>query len=184
MLVKRKLYSVIDEEGNQGYYLYDESTGEEKLFSVVEEDERLFAKNGKKALKYVDVDFLEENEQLKKSDRRSTKAGLALTGGMLGTIPGAIIAERVGHASPMLAVPVAGATAGYLIGKKLGKKSDKKYDKFRELYENSDEKTREYLRHKREKELDRRNMMNAAAMGGYIDEEIEVKTHINVLKNF
>ena len=41
MIVKRKLYSVIDEEGNLGYYLYNESTGEEKLFSVVE-DERLY----------------------------------------------------------------------------------------------------------------------------------------------
>ena len=33
----------MDEEGNLGYYLYNESTGEEKLFSVVE-DERLFAR--------------------------------------------------------------------------------------------------------------------------------------------
>ena len=33
----------MDEEGNQGYYLYNEATGEEKLFSVVEE-EREFAK--------------------------------------------------------------------------------------------------------------------------------------------
>ena len=30
MIVKRKLYSVIGEEGNLGYYLYDESTGEEE----------------------------------------------------------------------------------------------------------------------------------------------------------
>ena len=42
MIVKRKLFSFLDEEGNQGYYLYNESTGEEKLFSVVEE-EREFA---------------------------------------------------------------------------------------------------------------------------------------------
>ena len=41
MLIKRRLYSVMDEEGNLGYYLYDEATGEEKLFSVVEE-EKLF----------------------------------------------------------------------------------------------------------------------------------------------
>ena len=41
MLVKRKLYSVMDEEGNLGYYLYDENSGEEKLFSVVE-DEKLY----------------------------------------------------------------------------------------------------------------------------------------------
>lgn len=32
----------MDEEGNLGYYLYNEATGEEKLFSVVEE-EREFA---------------------------------------------------------------------------------------------------------------------------------------------
>ena len=32
----------MDEEGNLGYYLYDESTGKEKMFSVVEE-EREFA---------------------------------------------------------------------------------------------------------------------------------------------
>ena len=33
MLVKRKLYSVMDEEGNLGYYLYDESNGEERMFA-------------------------------------------------------------------------------------------------------------------------------------------------------
>ncbi len=43
MIVKRKLFSFIDEDGNLGYYLYNESTGEEKLFSVVEEEEREFA---------------------------------------------------------------------------------------------------------------------------------------------
>ena len=42
-MIKNKLYSVMDEEGNLGYYLYDESTGEEKLFSV-EEEERLYAR--------------------------------------------------------------------------------------------------------------------------------------------
>ena len=41
MLIKRKLYSVMDKEGNLGYY--HESNGEEKLFSAVE-DERLFGK--------------------------------------------------------------------------------------------------------------------------------------------
>ena len=46
MLVKRKLYSVMDEEGNLGYYLYDETTGEEKMFSVVEE-ERLYGAQSK-----------------------------------------------------------------------------------------------------------------------------------------
>lgn len=56
MIVKRKLYSVMDEEGNLGYYLYNEVTGEEKLFSVVEE-EREFARGtkeaGKKAAKFL-----------------------------------------------------------------------------------------------------------------------------------
>ena len=33
MIVKRKLYSVVDEEGNLGYYFYNESTEEEKLFN-------------------------------------------------------------------------------------------------------------------------------------------------------
>ena len=42
----------MDEEGNLGYYLYNESTGEEKLFSVVEE-EKMYAsvRYGKKAVK-------------------------------------------------------------------------------------------------------------------------------------
>lgn len=42
MIVKRKLFSFLDEEGNQSYYLYNESTGEEKLFSVVEEEKLYF----------------------------------------------------------------------------------------------------------------------------------------------
>ena len=46
MLVKRKLFSVIDEEGNLGYYLYDESNREEKLFSV-EDDEKDSSKKSK-----------------------------------------------------------------------------------------------------------------------------------------
>lgn len=42
MIIKRKLFSFIDEDGNLGYYLYNESTGEEKLFSVVEEEKLYF----------------------------------------------------------------------------------------------------------------------------------------------
>ena len=38
----------MDEEGNLGYYQYNEATGEEKLFSVVEE-EREFARGTKEA---------------------------------------------------------------------------------------------------------------------------------------
>lgn len=33
MKLKRKIFGFIDEDGNQGYYLYNEVTGEEKLFS-------------------------------------------------------------------------------------------------------------------------------------------------------
>ena len=53
MIVKRKLFSFIDEDGNQGYYLYNESTGEEKLFSVVEE-EREFARGTGAAVYYAE----------------------------------------------------------------------------------------------------------------------------------
>lgn len=55
MIVKRKLFSFLDEDGNLGYYLYNESTGEEKLFSVVEE-EREFARK--------DYYYLSEEEAL------------------------------------------------------------------------------------------------------------------------
>lgn len=52
MIVKRKLFSFIDKDGNQGYYLYNKNTGEEKLFSVIEE-ERVFGevKRANKAAK-------------------------------------------------------------------------------------------------------------------------------------
>ena len=56
MIIKRKLFSFIDQDGNLGYYLYNEATGEEKLFSVVEE-EREFARGtkeaGKKAAEFL-----------------------------------------------------------------------------------------------------------------------------------
>ena len=53
MIVKRKLFSFIDEDGNLGYCLYNESTGEEKLFSVVEE-EREFARGTGSAVYYAE----------------------------------------------------------------------------------------------------------------------------------
>lgn len=39
------MFSLIDEDGNLGYYVYDVCTGEEKLFAdiLADEDERLFA---------------------------------------------------------------------------------------------------------------------------------------------
>ena len=43
----------MDEEGNQGYYLYDEATGEEKLFSVVEE-EKMYARGTGAAVYYAE----------------------------------------------------------------------------------------------------------------------------------
>ena len=91
MLIKRKLYSVIDEEGNLGYYLYNEATGEEKLFSVVEEEEREFSsvRRSKKALK-VAADIIRRdgglnkrsvqesvNNSLKKLAKRSDKEGIS-----------------------------------------------------------------------------------------------------------
>lgn len=64
MIVKRKLYSVMDEEGNQGYYLYDEATGEEKLFSVVEEEERMYARG---------VNMRDLGKGLKKINKEASK---------------------------------------------------------------------------------------------------------------
>ena len=154
MIVKKKLFSVMDEEGNQGYYLYDESTGEEKLFS----------EKRKNVIRLVDEDFLEEHEDLKKNDRRANKVGLTLVGGTLGMLPG----MATGNGKVALATTAAGAGLGYLAGKKLGKISDKKYDKFRDTYVNSDEETKEYLRRKREKELDRRTRYESAVIGGYL----------------
>ena len=66
MIVKRKLFSFIDEDGNQGYYLYNESTGEEKLFSVVEE-EREFANT--RHLKKAANTFLEKSAKGKLSTK-------------------------------------------------------------------------------------------------------------------
>ena len=149
MLIKRKLYSVMDEEGNLGYYLYDENNGDEKLFSKTD---------------FIDEDFIEDQEIRKKNDRRSSKvlgtaAGTALgmSLGSLGGGKGALIGSGLG------------AIAGYIGGKKLGKLSDKKYDKLINKYKSA--KTKEekaYLRNKIEKELDRRNAREAAVTAGYL----------------
>lgn len=40
MLIKKKFFSILDEEGNLGYYLYDEATGEEKLFADKEGEKK------------------------------------------------------------------------------------------------------------------------------------------------
>ena len=54
----------MDEEGNPGYYLYNEATGEEKLFSVVKEEERMY--------------FLGEHKG--KFGKGGTAAGVVFTG--------------------------------------------------------------------------------------------------------
>ena len=158
MLIKRKVFSVIDEEGNLGYYLYNEATGEEKLFSVVEE-EREFAKRD-----LIDEEFLEDHEARKKNDRRSAKVGLTALGGVAGMYPGAYL----GGGKGALVGAAVGAGLGYLGGKKIGKKSDERYDKLRRKYESANKKEKEYLRHKIEKELDRRNMRESAIAAGYL----------------
>ena len=80
MIVKRKLYSVIDEEGNLGYYLYNESTGEEKLFSVVEEQREFGEKKGKK----VNLEEVESHKGLKRAIITAIPTGGgSLSGGYL-----------------------------------------------------------------------------------------------------
>lgn len=150
MLIKRKLYSVIDEEGNLGYYLYNENNGEEKLFSKID---------------FIDEDFIEDQEIRKKNDRRSSKVLGTILGTGLGMMPGAALGSGKGA----LIGAGAGAALGYLGGKKLGKMSDKKHDKLINKYKSA--KTKEekaYLRNKIEKELDRRNARESAITAGYL----------------
>ncbi len=82
MIVKRKLFSVMDEEGNQGYYLYNEATGEEKLFSVVEE-EREFGLSSK-ALGFLSPGAYQAKEAAKYAydddDYKKKRVGYALRG--------------------------------------------------------------------------------------------------------
>lgn len=80
----------MDEEGNLGYYLYNEATGEEKLFSVVEEEREFSSvRRSKKALK-VAADIIRRegglnkigvqenvNSSLKKLAKRSDKEGIS-----------------------------------------------------------------------------------------------------------
>lgn len=150
MLIKRKLYSVIDEKGNLGYYLYNESNGEERLFSKTD---------------FIDEDFIEDQEIRKKNARRSNK----VLGTILGTGLGMMSGAALGSGKGALIGAGAGAALGYLGGKKLGKMSDKKYDKLINKYKSA--KTKEekaYLRNKVEKELDRRNARESAITAGYL----------------
>ena len=88
MLIKRKLFSVMDEEGNLGYYLYNESTGEEKLFSIVDEEERMYAsvRHTKKAVTSV-IDSMLKNA---KAGKFGVDAGAARQLGKLSKKPSMI----------------------------------------------------------------------------------------------
>jgi hypothetical protein len=157
MLVKRKLYSVMDEEGNLGYYLYNEATGEEKLFSVVEEDERLFAN-----LDEDDIKFLEEHARNKERNAKNLGYKKAISSGALASLavagadkiskgklikPEAKLSKAIKNNKTSLAIGAGIAVPLALVrAKKAEKKSNEIHDKFRDLYINSDKKTREELR--------------------------------------
>ena len=57
MIVKRNLFSCIDEDGNLGYCLYNESTGEEKLFSMVRKE----ALSPKGVYRNLPLEFVDSN---------------------------------------------------------------------------------------------------------------------------
>ena len=155
-MIKNKLYSVMDEEGNLGYYLYNESTGEEKLYSVVDEEERLYAN-----LDEEDIKFLEEHAGNKVRNARNlgtrnviatgAKGGLALTAlnglDSLKVKPGTNAAKLIKKVKTPAAIAVgASIPASLYLGKKQREKSDEIHDKFRDLYVNSSKKERENLR--------------------------------------
>lgn len=86
MLIKRKFFSILDEEGNLGYYLYDESTGEEKLFSSVDCDvleQREFGGKSK-ALAILSPGAYQAKEAAKyaydEDDYKKKRGGYALKG--------------------------------------------------------------------------------------------------------
>ena len=85
MLVKRKLYSVMDEEGNLGYYLYDENNGDEKLFSANDEvfEQREFGTNSK-ILGFLSPGAYQAKEVAKyaydEDEYKKRRAGYALKG--------------------------------------------------------------------------------------------------------
>ena len=72
MIVKRKLFSFIDEDGNLGYYLYNESTGEEKLFSSRNFIQKLALKGkyGVRKVRKTSADKLHESAKRSKARAR------------------------------------------------------------------------------------------------------------------
>ena len=156
MIVKRKVFNVMDEEGNLGYYLYNESTGEEKLFSVVEE-EREFAD-----LDEDDIKFLEEHARNKKRNARNLGYKKAASSGALSALavmgadkiskgklikPEAKLSKAIKNNKTPIAIGAGMAIPlGLIRAKKAENKSNEIHDKFRDLYINSDKKTREELR--------------------------------------
>ena len=149
-MIKNKLYSVMDEEGNLGYYLYNESTGEEKLFSVVEEEQREFADNSEDDVKlkplhrYNVAMYKLEGKLGRKLDRQhiegdwksSAKRGAAVAGisTLIGTGIGAAVGGKYGAkaGAKVGAALGTGAAVGGTLGtaavKKL-RKSSSRYDK-------------------------------------------------------
>ena len=155
MIVKRKLFSFIDEDGNQGYYLYNESTGEEKLFSVVEE-EREFAKK-ENELDEEDIKFLEEQDKNKRRNHNnigikklaSTSAKVGLSGYMLNEI--SKMPTKTGKFVKKHKLPAAGVLTGAALldlyqAKKDREKYNELHDKVKHVYVNSDKETRKSIR--------------------------------------
>ena len=147
MIVKRKLYSVMDEEGNQGYYLYNEAAGEERLFAKNDEEEKkerklkplhryniaMYKLEGKRGRK-LEKQNLEGD--WKGTAKSSAKAAAGITG--LGILGGAAIGKNKKAA---LVGAGLGATLGTLhgIGATIGTagvgKLRKKYPKYNKLAE-------------------------------------------------
>ena len=146
-MIKNKLYSVIDEEGNQGYYLYNEATGEERIFADLDEE---------------DIKFLEEHADNKKRNARNLGYKKAASSGALSALavhgadkiskgklikPGATLSKHFKNNKTPIAISIGmGIPLGLIRAKKAEDKSNKIHDKFRDLYVNSDKKTREELR--------------------------------------
>ena len=153
----------MDEEGNLGYYLYNEATGEEKLFS----------KGGKEKMGLEDQDTLDiyENRKRRAVNRNKLLPIVSGTGGaMIGGLLGSASKKHSGKLA--LAGAAVGAAVGAIAGNKAKKRGVKKIeDEHRELvskYRNANGEERAYLRRKLEKEMDRENRMNAAVVGGYL----------------
>ena len=122
MIVKRKLYSVMDEEGNHGYYLYNEATGEERLFAENDKEEKKERKL-KPLHRYNIAMYKLEGKHGRKSEKQnlegdwkgtaksSAKMAAGLTG--LGALGGAAIGKSKKGA-------LVGAGLGALIGTSRG----------------------------------------------------------------